>query len=60
MLTALIVVLCIKIYLAQMFICSLIHIINNTRIPAGLVDFLKLTFLPYVVYCLWANKDKLN
>ena len=38
------------IYTTQMLICTIIHIINATRVPTSIFDFLKLTFLPYVIF----------
>lgn len=40
-------------YAAQMIICCVIHSVRATRIPTGFIDFIKLTFLPYVL----ANKE---
>jgi hypothetical protein len=47
-----ILLIIIFIYLIQSLICSITHICNNTRDPKGFIDFLKLTFLPYVLFNL--------
>ena len=40
----------ILIYLLNMLICTFYHIINATRSPRNIWDFIKLTFLPYVIF----------
>lgn len=39
--------------------CS-INAIACTRIPESFKDFLLLMFIPYVVYCLFFDRDKLK
>ncbi len=43
-------------YLFQVWICAIINLINGTRFPISVFDFIKLTFLPYVIINL--NKIK--
>lgn len=40
----------ILIYGIQIIICATIHIILSTKIPVSTFDFLKLTFLPYILW----------
>lgn len=47
----------IVIYILQLLVCTVIHISILTRIPKGPIDFLKLTFLPYVLYNIKNLKD---
>jgi hypothetical protein len=44
-----IVKIIIIVYIAQVLISSIINLISDTRIPINLLDFLKLTWLPYVL-----------
>lgn len=36
-------------YLSQAIICAIINIVITTRIPISFWDFIKLTFLPYLL-----------
>lgn len=47
----------VEIYVAQMFVCSIINIVKSTRTPKSVIDFLKLTFFPWR---LLHFNDKLN
>jgi hypothetical protein len=44
----------------QVLISSIINLSIPTRIPKNIFDFLMLTFLPYVIYCLLFNKSLLT
>lgn len=44
-------------YLVQMLCCLIIHHMMHTRLPEGVWDFIKLTFLPYVLYKLYKKED---
>lgn len=44
----------------SVIISAVINQVNCTRIPKGLIDSMKLTFAPYVIYCMVCNKDKLK
>lgn len=44
----------------QVMVSALIHASRPSRIPHNMFDFLKLTFLPYVLYCLIFNKKSLD
>ena len=48
----------ILVYLLNMCICSIYHIINATRNPRNTWDFIKLTFLPYVIFMI-INKRRI-
>ena len=37
-------------YFVQVLVCTSYHIIKGTRDPSNLLDFIKLTFLPYIIY----------
>lgn len=37
-------------YVVSIFGCCMYHTANNTRTAVGAIDFLKLTFAPYVIY----------
>lgn len=45
----LIIMCIILLYIIQMLICATINVIVATRIPKNFVDFLKLTFLPWLL-----------
>lgn len=45
------------VYLLNIVICAFINSHNSTRLPRDLVDFLKLTFLPYVLFNLEKIKE---
>ena len=45
-------------YAAQAYICGIINLINYSRFPRSIVDFLKLTFLPYLVFNLKKVRNK--
>lgn len=47
-------------YIINMGICAIIHSERGTRGPEGFFDFIRLTFLPYVLYCLLFDKTKLD
>lgn len=47
-------------YMISVAISCFINSNNSTRIPRGVGDLVKLTFLPYVVYCMTYDRDKLN
>ena len=40
----------VMIYLLNMIICASYHYTNATRGPRNTLDFMKLTFLPYVIF----------
>ena len=44
-----IILIALLIYFFQFVVAAIINIGNYTRIPRGFVDFVKLTFLPYVL-----------
>jgi hypothetical protein len=48
------------IWLLQSTITIFLNIIFGVRIPLNIKDFLKLTFLPYVVYHLIYDKESLK
>jgi len=48
----LLIIMFITLYIFQMIMCFKIHIKNNTRNWTGKCDFIKLTFLPYVLFNL--------
>ena len=48
----------ILVYLLNMLICTFYHIINATRSPRNTWDFIKLTFLPYVIFMI-INKRRI-
>ena len=43
-------ILCSFLYLFQMWLAATINIFAKTRQPKNFIDFLKLTFLPYILY----------
>jgi len=45
-------------YLINLFICGIINMFNLTRIPNSFKDFIKLTFLPYLLAHLKEVKYK--
>ena len=47
-------------YFAQMGMCVPFHALNNSRISKDWVDFIKLTFLPYVLYYYYKDPNKLR
>uniref|UniRef100_A0A6M3ITN0 Uncharacterized protein n=1 Tax=viral metagenome TaxID=1070528 RepID=A0A6M3ITN0_9ZZZZ len=47
-------------YLSTCMVACFIHIANKSRTETGYIDLLKLTFLPYVIYCLVWDKEKLK
>lgn len=55
-----IIISIILIYGLSMLISAGINILVNTRVPCSFLDFMKLTFLPYVLYCCFFNKDELD
>lgn len=48
------------IYFTFVSITGFMNAINATRIPNSMWDMIKLTFFPYVVYCLLFNRSKLK
>ena len=44
--------LLILLYLLQVMGCAVYHIVNATRPPTGMLDLVKLTFAPYIIYKL--------
>lgn len=44
-------------YSIQAQVCVSIHILRRTRFAGGFFDFLKLTFLPYVLFKLIIKKE---
>jgi len=51
------VVILVLLYLVQMIVCCVIHARHGSRIPNGVWDFIKLMFLPYVLYKLYRKED---
>lgn len=47
-------------YLVSVLVAAGLNIIIGTRIPLGFTDFMKLTFLPYVVYYAIYDKERLG
>ena len=47
-----IVLFILKCYIFQMLICTVIHLINKTPKPSSIYEFLKLTFLPTLLFYL--------
>jgi len=52
-----IIIIIIMFYLGQMLCCAIMHHMWHTRLPEGVWDFIKLTFLPYVLYKLYKKED---
>ena len=52
-----IIIIVILLYVVQLVGCIVFHIMKGTRLPKGVWDFLKLTFLPYVLYKLYKKED---
>lgn len=46
-----------NLYVAQLLLCVLLHFIYETDAPTSCTQFIRLTFLPYVVYCLALKKE---
>lgn len=46
----------IQLWLVSLILCGTIHLAIGTRVPKGILDFFKLTFLPYVMYKLLHNE----
>ena len=44
-----IILIALLIYFFQFAVAVIINFVNCTRFPRGFVDFVKLTFLPYVL-----------
>lgn len=53
-----IIICSLVIYVAQALICSIINMSNSTRIPRGMLDFIKLTTLPYLIFNLKKVREK--
>ena len=47
-------------YLSTCMVSCFIHVVNKSRAETGYIHLLKLTFLPYVIYCLVWDKEKLK
>ena len=47
-------------WLSQAIIAALINMYNYIPTPKNFIDFLRLTFAPYVIYCAIFNKKKLE
>ena len=45
------------VYILQFMLCCVIHLKLNTRNPRGEIDLIKLTFLPYVLYCVIFDRN---
>ena len=45
------------IYWLQMIFCATIHFIRDTKAPNNLKDYLKLTFMPYLIWCIFKRID---
>ncbi len=55
-----IILVTIAFYLFQVWICSIIHVWIGSRIPKNIFwDLIKLTFLPYIIFVLITDKNKL-
>ena len=46
----------ILLYFVCCWIACGIHMRRDSRAPTGVFDFIRMTFLPYVWFCLWRKK----
>lgn len=48
------------IYSVQFLICAVINMLTPNRVPKGIIDFLKMTFLPWLLLNLKNVKQSNN
>lgn len=58
--SAFIKLLLLDIFIIQFITAAVINVYIKTRIPKSIWDFLKLTFLPYVLYYIFTDIKKLR
>ena len=47
-----------QVYLVQMMVSAFVNVINDTRMPLNIFDFIKKTFLPWLLFNLKKVKNK--
>jgi len=54
------ILISILLWAVQAFVAGIINEDNSTRIPTGIFDFFRLTFLPYIIFCKIFKSNLLN